>query len=452
MDYIFYFGITIAILVFIHELGHFLAAKICKMRVNVFAIGFGKRLLGYNKVNGFSFGNLPENIDLGDSTDYRISMIPLGGYVKIVGMVDESMDTEFAKSEPQPYEFRSKPTIQKLFVISAGVLMNLLLTLMIFWNVNYFVGKQVWDTTTVGSLEDHKIADSLGFKNNDKILEVNGKKVTYWQDALEAFLVNSATAKEINVTFNRNDSTQTITIPSKIISDNQKGFFLPPSHTAVYISNVLKDSPAAVAGIKNDDIFIAVNDIYCEKGSQASQIIAANKSQEISIKVLRDKDTLIVKATPDFNGKLGVHIVDIYNGPTTTIDYGLLTSLKLSFTNITDYTFLTFSMLKNVIGGQVKFDQAFGGPVKIAQFAAKSADNGIVSFLMFLALLSLSLAIINALPLPAIDGGHFIIILIEGIMKREIPLKVKIAIQNVGFFLLLALMAFVIYSDILSVF
>jgi regulator of sigma E protease len=107
-------------------------------------------------------------------------------------------------------------------------------------------------------------------------------------------------------------------------------------------------------------------------------------------------------------------------------------------------------MLKNVITGKIKFNQAFGGPVKIAQYAARSADTGISSFLFFLAMLSLSLAIINILPFPALDGGHFIIILIEGIIKRELPLKVKIAIQNAGFILLLALMAFIIYSDIIS--
>ncbi|MFI5237797.1 MAG: site-2 protease family protein, partial [Ignavibacteriales bacterium] len=125
MDYIIYFAITIGILVFIHELGHFLAAKLTGMRADVFAIGFGKRLFGYNKKTGFTFGELPKDFDGEGNTDYRLSLLPLGGYVKIAGMVDESFDTKFTASEPQPFEFRSKNFWQKSFVITAGVAMNL---------------------------------------------------------------------------------------------------------------------------------------------------------------------------------------------------------------------------------------------------------------------------------------------------------------------------------------
>ncbi|MGA7838228.1 MAG: site-2 protease family protein, partial [Ignavibacteriaceae bacterium] len=124
MDYVIYFAITIGILVFIHEFGHFIAAKSCGMRAEVFAIGFGKRLFGWNKINGFTFGDLPKDFDGGDHTDYRLSVLPLGGYVKIAGMVDESFDTEFADKAPEPYEFRARPVYQKVIVITAGVAMN----------------------------------------------------------------------------------------------------------------------------------------------------------------------------------------------------------------------------------------------------------------------------------------------------------------------------------------
>jgi regulator of sigma E protease len=177
MDYIIYFAITIGILVFVHELGHFLAAKISGMRAEVFAIGYGRRLLGYNKINGFSFGPLPKDWDGQGHTDYRISMIPLGGYVKISGMIDESFDTEFAKSEPKPYEFRAKSTIKKMFVISAGVMMNLTLTVLILWGINYFQGKQIIDSTEVGFIQEESIADQAGFETGDIILSINGKQI-----------------------------------------------------------------------------------------------------------------------------------------------------------------------------------------------------------------------------------------------------------------------------------
>ena len=131
-------------------------------------------------------------------------------------------------------------------------------------------------------------------------------------------------------------------------------------------------------------------------------------------------------------------------------EYGFGESLVKSITNIGGYTALTFKMLGNVIKGDVAFESSFGGPVKIAKFASQSADAGIVPFLLFLAMLSLSLAIINILPFPVLDGGHFVIILIEGIIRREIPIKLKLAIQNFGFVMLLMLMAYIIYTDIVT--
>ncbi|MBP1683163.1 MAG: rseP, partial [Ignavibacteriaceae bacterium] len=182
MDYIIYFAITIAILVFVHEFGHFAAAKLSGMRADVFAIGFGKRLFGWNKLSGFSFGDLPKDFDGQGHTDYRLCMLPLGGYVKIAGMVDESYDTEELNQPPKPYEFRSKSLLKKVFVITAGVLMNLILAWLIFWGANFFQAKEYWKTTTIDEVLPGSIADSLGLKTNDKILSVNNKDVTNWQE------------------------------------------------------------------------------------------------------------------------------------------------------------------------------------------------------------------------------------------------------------------------------
>jgi regulator of sigma E protease len=166
--------------------------------------------------------------------------------------------------------------------------------------------------------------------------------------------------------------------------------------------------------------------------------------------ILRGEDTIYTSVTPGMDGKIGVELIDYYLGPSEYQAYGFFDSFVQSITNIGQYTGLTFVMLKNVIVGDIKFNQAFGGPVKIAKFAAKSADSGMVSFLYFLAMLSLSLAIINILPFPVLDGGHIVIICIEGVIRKELPIKVKIVIQNTGFALLLLLMVFVIYNDIIS--
>lgn len=214
ISYIVYFIITIAILVFVHEFGHFIAAKICRMRVDVFAIGFGKRLMGWNKLTGFSFGDLPEDFDGEGNTDYRLCLLPFGGYVKIAGMVDESFDVKFADKEPQPWEFRARPTYQKLFVITAGVLMNLLLAFFIFFGINYFQQKPLLKTTTIAYIAPGSKAEKVGFRDNDKVLRVNGKQVVYWEDVFAPVLIENM-SKDLVYDVERNGTVQTINVPKR---------------------------------------------------------------------------------------------------------------------------------------------------------------------------------------------------------------------------------------------
>ena len=269
MDYIIYFVITIAILVFIHEFGHFAAAKLCKMRADVFAIGFGKRLFGWNKINGFTFGDLPKDFDTEGNTDYRLCLIPLGGYVKIAGMVDESFDTEFANEEPKPYEFRAKPTYQKLFVITAGVMMNLTLTVAIFWGINFFQGKQVMDTTTIGEIASGGKAAMIGFETNDKILSINNEPVNNWDEVLNNIFVDDINENKI-VTVERNNEQLSVTIPAEQIkSATEEIPFLQPGDTKPVITDVMKNSPAEDAGVKQYDLFLSLNSIPLNTSEKA---------------------------------------------------------------------------------------------------------------------------------------------------------------------------------------
>ena len=450
MEYIVYFAITIGILVFVHEFGHFAAAKLTGMRAEVFAIGFGKRLFGWNRISGFSFGELPKDFDGQGNTDYRLCLLPLGGYVKIAGMVDESFDTEFADKEPQPYEFRAKPAWKKIIVITAGVIMNIILAMLIFWGVNYFQGKQVITTTTIGYVEPGSAVDSLGFKADDKILAINGSPVENWDDVRTDIFVNTI-GQNVNVKFDRDHKTESITIPRKVIPDNETGErFLIPAGFQPAIGEVTKDSPAQKAGIKKGDIFLRLDGEKIYSVQQTIEIISGHKNTTLPLVVERGKDTVQLSVTPDEKGLIGVGLVINPNAPVEFQTYGFFESFYYGWMDIVRMTELTFSMVGKVIGGKVAFGKAFGGPVKIAQLAAKSADTGFLNFLFFLALLSLSLAIINIMPFPVLDGGHLIIILIEGIIKKEIPIKVKVAIQNTGFVILLLLMAFIIYNDIVN--
>lgn len=450
MDYIIYFAITIGILVFIHEFGHFAAAKLSGMRADVFAIGFGKRLFGWNRKSGFSFGELPKDFDGEGHTDYRLSLLPLGGYVKIAGMVDETMDTSFADKEPQPYEFRAKPLWAKVFVITAGVFMNLMLAWFIFWGANFFQGKPMTPTTTIGYVENESAASKVGFISGDKILSVNGKEVKYWED-LRAEIFIHTLGENINVKVLRNGSEETLSINRKSIpEDETQNLFLIPQGVKPGIGDVMPNSPAEKSGLKVGDVLLSLNGVQLFTPKQTTELITSNAGKEIQLLVKRENKELNVSVTPGSDSKIGVAIATVFDGKTQMRTYGFFASIGQGWKDIEKMTALTFSMIGKVFTGNVEFKKAFGGPIKIAQMAAKSADSGIANFLYFLALLSLSLAILNILPFPVLDGGHLVMIVIESIIKKEIPIKIKMAIQNTGLVLLLILMAFIIYNDIIS--
>ncbi|MCZ7609872.1 MAG: RIP metalloprotease RseP [Ignavibacterium sp.] len=450
MDYIIYFVITIGILVFIHEFGHFAATKLSGMRADVFAIGFGKRLFGWNRKTGFTFGELPKDFDGEGHTDYRLSLLPLGGYVKIAGMVDESMDTSFAESEPQPYEFRAKPVWAKIFVITAGVLMNLLLAWAIFWGGNFFQGKPITPTTTIAFVEDGSPAQLSGFVAGDKILSINGKQVNNWEELRAQIFINTL-GENLNVTLERNGAIKNLSVERKLIPDDEsKSRYLLPQGIKPGIGDVLKDSPAEKSGLKPGDIMLSLNGIPLYSPKQTTELISANTGREIQLVVKRKDEDLNILVTPGDDSKIGVAIGPVFLGKTKMQTYGAFASIYYGWKDIEKMTALTFQMVGKVFSGNIEVGKAFGGPIKIAQIAAKSADSGMSSFLYFLALLSLSLAILNIMPFPVLDGGHLVMIIIEAIIRREIPIKIKMAIQKTGFVILLLLMAFIIYNDIIS--
>lgn len=449
-DSVIYFIITIGILVFVHELGHFLAARICKMRTDAFAIGFGQRLIGWNQINGFTFGSLDKNLDLKGHTDYKLCLLPLGGYVKISGMVDESFDTKFASQEPKPYEFRAKPTYQKLFVITAGVMMNLTLAILIFWGINFFQGKEIMKTTSIGVVSDTTLAYKAGFRSYDKILSINNTPVNDWESFLNTLLIKNLGEDVVVNVLRNNENIEFIASKDILSSAAQESNFLQIGDLKPVISGVSSGSPAENAGMEAGDVFLQINNIETHSTQQVIEIISSNQETELPVKILRDQDTVLTSVIPNEKGLIGIAINLTYLGEVDFKNYGFVESLVKSVTNIGEYTALTFKMLGSVIQGDIAFENSFGGPVKIAKFASQSADAGIIPFLLFLALLSLSLAIINIMPFPVLDGGHMVIIIIEGIIRREIPIKLKLAIQNFGFVILLMLMAYIIYTDIVT--
>lgn len=243
IDTIWQFIKLIIIIVGVHEFGHFIAARMTGMRADVFAIGMGRRLFGWNRITGFTWGNLPDDWDGGGHTDYRLCILPIGGYVKIRGMIDESMDTEQMNSKPEPWEFRSKNAAQKALVLAAGVIMNFILAIGIYTGHALVVGKDFSATKTVAHVAHGTIAKKSGFVKGDRIVAVNGVKVDNWEEFMRSLtLTDLGSDKKVDVSRDGLiGGTAVITVKGTDLLDVISGkqpFGLYKENTAVVIGAV----------------------------------------------------------------------------------------------------------------------------------------------------------------------------------------------------------------------
>lgn len=451
LNTIFYFIIVIGILVFIHELGHFLAARAMGMRADVFALGMGPRILGFNKKTGFSFGKLKDDVELDGNTDYRICIFPIGGYVKVAGMVDESMDKEFINTEPKPWEYRSKPVWRRMVVITAGVIMNIILAFAIFYAINLAKGKSYIDTTTIGYVKMGSPAEASGLKAGDEVLSINNKPIKYWDNIVQSIKIDHL-GESLTFVVKRNGEEKIISIPKDATGDlTQDEFGLYPEKMAPVITLVESEKPAGLLGLKANDIITSLAGTKIDNQQQLIDLIRSNANNEVEITWIRDGQEMSGMITPSVDSTIGVGIAGKYEGPVMKVSYNVLNAVPKAANDMYYYGVeVFFGSMAKIFKGDIPFNKAIGGPIKIAQVSAQSAEGGFFTFISFIALLSMSLAIINILPFPALDGGHFMLLCYEGIVRKPVPFKVQVVLQNVGFALLLLLMLFVIYNDIIS--
>ncbi len=430
---IFYFVLTIGVLVLVHELGHFGAAKMFRMRVDRFSIGFPPRAFG---------------IKIGE-TDYCVSWIPIGGYVKIAGMIDESFDTEFANRAPEPWEFRAKPVWQRMIVLAGGVIMNLLLAIAIFWGIIYSSGKTVWPTTEIGFISENSAAQTAGFQPGDRILTINGVTVRYW-DEIENLIYVEHMGQDLTVTIERAGIPRTISIArASIPSVSEQRFGVLPRGVVPVIVSVEDGKPAAEAGLKPGDIITRMNDAQVDFYS-LPRLIKQHPGRQVRVEWRRESETIAGTITPTAEGTIGISFNPRYEGPVDRLRFSLIEALGEAIVDLAGAVEAFFRNIYSIFAGTVSLSESVGGPVRIAQIATRSAQAGLASFLTVMAWLSLTLALLNLLPFPALDGGHLVFLAYEGVFRREIPTKVKIVLQQTGFALLLVFMAFVLYNDIAS--
>jgi len=429
---VFYFLVVIGILVLVHELGHFLAAKLFGMRVDRFSIGFPPRAFGKK---------------IGD-TDYCVSWVPIGGYVKIAGMVDESLDTDFVNEEPKPWEFRSKPIWQRMIVICAGVVMNIFLAILIFWGIIFYQGKTVKPVTEIGYVVPESPAAKAGFRTGDMIVDVNGKRATHWEE-IENSVYSEALSGNLAVTIRREGRSSVVNIVQPLTTEIlESGLGLYPAGLVALVTSVESGKPADQAGLKPGDVILDLNG-HGVSFHSLQESVKRYAGKEVTFKWKREGEASEARLTPTAEGKIGVGFLPMYNGPLESVHYSLLAALPEGIKDAWNMSWMNLKGIYQIFAGRVSLSKSVAGPIMIAKMATRSAEIGIISFLGFMALLSMNLAILNLLPFPALDGGHAMFLVYEAIFRREIPSKVKIALQQAGFVLLLVFMAFVLYNDII---
>jgi regulator of sigma E protease len=287
-----------------------------------------------------------------------------------------------------------------------------------------------------------------GLQAGDKIVAINNHVMKQWDD-IESVIYTESATHDMLIQIQRNDSVKLLTVRSSTLPDlTQERFGILPAGLIPVVQAVEKGKPADTIGLQPNDTILAVNGTTVSSGS-LSEIVKANAGKEILLSWKHGDKKRETNVTPTKEGRIGVSLSVAYFGPILHEDYTIIEALPAGIHEVVFASKLFLTNIYQIIVGKASFTNSIGGPVKIAQMANQSAESGISSFLGFLALLSITLALINILPFPALDGGHLAFLVYEAIFKREVPTKVRIVVQQIGFFILLAFMVFVLYNDVI---
>ena len=429
------FFLSLSILVVLHELGHFTFAKIFKTKVEKFYIFFNP----WFSLFKFKWGE----------TEYGVGWLPLGGYVKIAGMIDESMDKEQMKKPPQPWEFRSKPAWQRLFILLGGIIVNFILAFVIYIGVLFAWGEEYLPTDNVkyGIMTD-STGLAIGLQNGDKILYVGGKKVEDFNKIPAEILLDQPKT----ITVLRNYDTVEIPLKKDVLSKIiNNPYFLAPRIPFV-VAAVLDTAPAAKAGIKPGDKVIAVNGQDAMFVDEVKKIFSGNKNKEVKLTVVRGTDTLQIPVKVNDKGMIGVALdMDLTKYfELKHINYSLLEAIPAGFEKTIKVTGSYVKQLKLIFSPETEAYKSVGGFIMIGKIFPGVWDWK--AFWNLTAFLSLMLAVLNLFPIPGLDGGHVMFTLYEMITGRKPSDKFLERAQMVGLIILLALIIFANGNDIFKLF
>ena len=429
--------LSLSILVLIHEFGHFIFARIFKIRVEKFYLFFDP---------WFSlFKYKPKNSD----TEYGIGWLPLGGYCKISGMIDESMDKEAMAQEPQPWEYRSKPAWQRFFVIFGGVLFNFILAIAIYTGVMFAWGEQyIKNSDVTTGIYASELAQEIGFRNGDRIISFDGYETEKFNE-LQVDLIRTQ-AKEAKVL--RNGDTVTVSIDPVYIATilNTPGMFnfgIP-----FEISNIPDSSINAASGLAPKDRVLAINGQDCDMFYEVQEKLATLKGDSIVATVARNGEIVLIPLATDTTGRIQVQVNTNLNDfyTFTKKEYSLLSAVPAGINKAVTTVENYFKELKLIFSPKTEAYKSVGSFISIGKIFPSSWDWH--SFWNITAFLSVMLAVLNILPIPALDGGHLVFTIYEMITGRKPSDKFLEYAQMVGMILLLGLMVLAFGNDIFRLF
>ncbi|WP_440069128.1 RIP metalloprotease RseP [Tenacibaculum discolor] len=438
------FILSLSLLIVLHELGHFIPAKLFKTRVEKFYLFFDYKFSLFKKKVG--------------ETVYGIGWIPLGGYVKIAGMIDESMDTEQMQKPAQPWEFRSKPAWQRLIIMLGGVIVNFILGILIYICLMWAYGEKYLPNESLkdGVWVQDQLGKDLGLETGDKVLTIDGQKIEKFRELPLEFINGT------NYTIERNGTILEKEIPTDFISklvDRGKdaGAFITPRYPFV-IAGVQKDSLNADSNILPKDIVTAINGQKVSYFDQAKSVLHSLKGQEITLSIKRGKENLNVPAKVSNYGNLGVALgalsltdlekLGYYNLAERTYSFGeaIPAGTNKAWTTLTNY----IKQMKKILNPSTGAYKGLGGFISIGSIFP--SEFSWETFWNITAFLSIMLGFMNLLPIPALDGGHVVFTLWEMITGKKPGDKFLEYAQITGFILLIALLLFANGNDIFRLF
>jgi len=419
------FLFVLGVLIFVHELGHFLAARRLGVRVLTFSLGFGPKVV---------------NVKRGD-TEYCISAIPLGGYVKMAGENPDEPRTG------RPDEFLSRTKWERFQVLIMGPAMNIILAVVVM-AVVLAQGAEVPayqdQAPVIGGVEPSSPAEQAGLQPGDRILTVGGDPVDTWEDLYVA--VGTRPERDVPVTFVREGQNRTVTVHPSAETRFEVGDIGALPDVSPVVRSVNSGEPADRAGIKAGDVVYSVNGERVIFARHLAEAISSRPGESIDLDVRRAGQSLHIMVTPELVGDRGLIGVSI-NEATKTFDPGAAEAIWLSLERNVEFSGLIFRTLGGLFVGETSLRQ-LQGPVAIAQLSGESAEAGWIALFTLMASISLNLGLLNLLPIPVLDGGHILIMALEGVARRDFSMAVKERMLLAGFVLLMMLMVTVIYNDL----